>query len=56
MTATQPLRSALTALTAGIVPVDMDQQMEFAMVWNFCLDYQTVRCVCHLIILRYFET
>lgn len=32
MTATLQLRSVLTEMAGGIVPADMDQQMEFAMV------------------------
>lgn len=35
MTATLPSRSVLTATTGGIVPVYMDQQMEFVMVYTF---------------------
>lgn len=35
MTATLPLRSVLTAMTGGIVLVDIDQQVEFVMVYTF---------------------
>lgn len=56
MTATLQLRSVLTEMAGGIVPADMDQQMEFAMVWLFYWDYQNVGCASLLNILKYFET
>lgn len=56
MTATLPLRYVSTGMTAGIVPVDMDHQMEFVMVWLFHRDYQNLGSASLLNILKYFET
>lgn len=43
-------------MAGGIVPADMDQQVEFAMVWLFYWDYQSVVFASLFNILKYFET